>query len=64
MVDRDLKPGWDKKLAVQVSFTSSDGQGKVVSLKKRAEGFKRMVKFDTKEAGIYEVKAVRIQQHN
>ena len=31
---------------------------------KRAEGFKRMVKFDTKEAGIYEVKAVRIQQPN
>ena len=63
MVDRELKPGWEKKLAVQVSFTSSDGQEKVVSFMKKAVEAKWMIKFKTRDAGKYEVRAVSIQHH-
>ena len=58
-----LKPGWEKMIKIHVSFLQSEGQEKLVRMKKRTEGSKRLLKFDTTEAGIYKVTATLYDNH-
>ena len=46
-----LRPGWDQKIKIQVSFTDIAGEEKLIRMKKKIEGRKRLLKFDTREAG-------------
>ena len=58
-----LRPGWDQKIKIQVSFTDIAGEEKLIRMKKKIEGRKRLLKFDTKEAGIYKVTATLYDSH-
>ena len=58
-----LKPGWDQKIKIQVSFTDIAGEEKLIRMKKKIEGRKRLLKFDTREAGIYKVTATLYDSH-
>ena len=58
-----LKPGWDQKIKVQVSFTDSEGEEKLIRMKKKTEGTKRLLKFEANEAGVYQVSATLYENH-
>ena len=58
-----LRPGWDQKIKIQVSFTDIAGEEKLIRMKKKIEGRKRLLKFDTREAGIYKVTATLYDSH-
>ena len=59
----DVKAGWDKRVVIQVSFSSAEGEEKAVRVKKKTEGGKRLLKFEAGSAGIYKVTATLYEQH-
>ena len=58
-----LSPGWDQEIKVQVSLTDNSGEEKLISMKKKADGRKRLLEFETSEAGIYQVTATLYDKH-
>ena len=60
---REVAAGWDKKVVIQVAFTSTEGRQEILRLKKKMEEGKRLLKFNTPSAGVYSVSATLYEEH-
>ena len=61
--DREVTAGWDKKVGILVTFTSSEGRQEILTLEEKTEAGKRLLKFETALAGMYRVAVTLYEQH-